>query len=405
MKVFKHHAIKSIFNELSREEMLWLLFPHKHMALLSARRAAMIISRVHIISALFALITVLFIGPDMLLLPWPVWGELAIGRIVTGIAFAVLALSFHGSNRMRDAYLALGIMFAIPTAFFMFSYLLLSGASLDGMTAIITATYAFLPIVMVAGLSMFPLTALEGLIYALPVLAAEIVAALLHTDTMNLASFASTSWLVVVIAIVATISSMSQLGFVISLVRSSIRDGLTGCYSRISGTELLDIQFILATRSNTPLSLAFIDLDNFKSVNDGFGHEAGDLVLATAAARILSSLRTGDMLVRWGGEEFVLFMPNTYCNDAISTIERLRASGFGMRPDGKPVTASIGISERMEDKTNSWKTLVETADQRMYTAKQNGKDRAVSHCSRVQQVHAGADLRRPQQQTSGQTQT
>jgi diguanylate cyclase (GGDEF)-like protein len=385
MKPLEHPAIKSILNELPREEMLWLLFPGKHMSLLSTRRAAMIISRVRLIAALFAVLTVLFIVPDMLVLPWPAWGKLAIGRIAAGIAFAGLALSFHSSNRMRDAYLALGTLFAIPTAFFVFSYLLLSGVYLNGMAATIAATYAFLPIVMVAGLSMFPLTALEGAIYAAPVLVAEVVSALMHLDTLNLTTLISTSWLVVLIAIVATLSGMSQLGFMIALVRTAIRDTLTGCFSRMSGTELLEIQFIISTRSNTPLSLAFIDLDNFKSVNDNFGHEAGDLVLVSAAECIRATLRTGDMLARWGGEEFILILPNTYCNDAITAIERLRAAGFGMRPDNKPVTASIGIAERLDDETGDWKTLVEIADQRMYAAKQSGKDRAVSSCSRGQQ--------------------
>ncbi|MBY0575563.1 MAG: GGDEF domain-containing protein [Gallionellaceae bacterium] len=385
MKALKRSFIRNIFNELPREEMMWLLFPHKHMSLLSTRRATMIISRVRMIAALFAVFTVLFIVPDMILLPSPACWKLSIGRIIAGVAFTGLALSFHGSNRMRDAYLALAALFAIPTAFFIFSYLLLSGAYLNGIAATITATYAFLPIVMVAGLSMFPLTALEGAIYAAPVLIAEVASALLQVDTLNLTSLISTSWLVVIIAVVATLSSMSQLGFVISLVRTAIRDTLTGCYSRMSGTELLEIQFIIATRSNAPLALAFIDLDNFKSVNDGFGHEAGDLVLSTAAERTRAALRTGDMLVRWGGEEFILIMPNSYCNDAIIAIERLRASGFGTRPDNKPVTASIGIAERLEDKTNDWKTLVEIADQRMYAAKQSGKDRAVSSCTRVPQ--------------------
>ncbi len=73
---------------------------------------------------------------------------------------------------------------------------------------------------MVAGLSMFPLTALEGAIYAAPVLIAEVASALLQVDTLNLTSLISTSWLVVIIAVVATLSSMSQLGFVISLVRN-----------------------------------------------------------------------------------------------------------------------------------------------------------------------------------------
>lgn len=382
MKPLQHPLIQGILNELPREEMLWLLFPDKHMSLLSTRRASMIISRVRLIAALFAALTVLFIIPDMLVLPWPVSGELAIGRVVASIAFIALAFSFNGSTRMWDAYLSLGIMFAIPTAFFIVSYTLLAQEHLNSMSATIQATYAFLPLVMVAGLSMFPLTALEGAIFASPVLAAEILAAMMNVNALNLTPLISTAWLVILIAIVATLSGMSQLGFMIALVRTAIRDALTGCFSRMSGMELLEIQFIIATRSGNPLSVVFIDLDNFKRVNDTFGHEAGDQVLIAAAERIRATLRTGDMLARWGGEEFILIMPSTHCNDAIFAIERLRAAGLGVQPDDKPVTASIGISERIEDKIDDWKTLVEIADQRMYKAKQDGKNRVASSCSR-----------------------
>jgi PleD family two-component response regulator len=70
-------------------------------------------------------------------------------------------------------------------------------------------------------------------------------------------------------------------------------------------------------------------------------------------------------------------MPNTYGKEAISAIERLRVHGLGMRPDGKPMTASIGIAERTQDQTDDWKALVDIADQRMYIAKQSGKNRSV----------------------------
>lgn len=380
MKHLQHPLIQGILNELPREELVWLLFPDRHMALLSTRRASMIISRVRLIAALFAVLTTLFIIPDLLLLPWPLSGQLAIERIVASIAFAALAFSFNGSSRMRDAYLSLGFMFAIPTAFFITSYALLAQENLNGISSTIQATYAFLPLLMVAGLSMFPLTALEGAIFAAPVLAAEVTSSLMNMEMLNLSPLISTAWLVSLIAIVATLSGMSQLGFMIALVRMAIRDALTGCFSRMSGMELLEIQFIIATRSSNPLSVAFIDLDNFKSVNDTYGHEAGDQVLIAAAERIRATLRTGDMLARWGGEEFIMIMPNTYCNDASSAIERLRSNGLGMRPDNKPVTASIGISERIEDKISDWKALVDIADQRMYQAKQKGKNRVESSC-------------------------
>ena len=378
MTIFKTSILKTIFNEQSCEEMLWLVFPGRHISLLSRRRAVMILSRVRLISILFAVLTTLFIAVDLLLLPWPVSGELGAGRILASAGFIVLACLFQGSSRMRDAYYALAIMFAIPTMFFAFSFSLLSSVRLEGIVSTITATYAILPIIMVAGLSMFPLTATEGAMYAVPVLAAEVISSWIHMDAWNLSPLISSAWLVIIIAVVATLSGMSQLGFMIDLVHTAIRDTLTGCFSRMSGMELLEIQFIIARRSGSPLAVAFIDLDNFKSINDTYGHEAGDQALVDAARRINASLRTGDMLARWGGEEFILIMPNTYTSNAINAVERLRESGFGMRPDGQAMTASIGIAERTEDHAEDWKALIEIADQRMYAAKQSGKNRVVA---------------------------
>ena len=390
MKLLQHPFLLNIFDELPREELHWLFFPGKHMSLLSTRRAAMIISRVRLIALLFSVLTVLFIIPDLLILPWPVSGQLALGRIASSMAFIGLMISFRNSRSMRDAYLALTIMFAIPTMFFVFSYSLLVQIQLNSLASTISAIYAFLPLIMVAGLSMFPLTAIEGAIFAAPVLIAEIVSSFMHMDTLNLSPVISTSWLVIVIAIVATLSGMSQLGFMIALVRTALRDALTGCFSRLSGMELLEIQFIISSRSGTPLALAFIDLDNFKSVNDTYGHEAGDQILVTAAEHIRDSLRTGDMLARWGGEEFILIMPNTFCKEAIAAIERLRSTGLGMRPDNStPMTASIGIAERTEDHIVDCKSMIDIADQRMYLAKQAGKNRSIYSCSQFQDKSPG----------------
>ena len=377
MKPLQHPFVPGILNELPLKEMMCLLFPSKHMSLLSTRRASMIISRVRLIAALFAVFTVFFIIPDLIILPWPLSGQLAICRIITGIAFALLAFSFSGSTHIRDAYIALGIMFAIPTMFFISSYFLISLENFNEMSDFIRATYAFLPLVMVAGLSMFPLTAIEGAIYAAPILIIEIVAGYTGVEALSLSPMINSAWLVILIAFVAILSSMSQLGFMIALVKMAIRDALTGCFSRMSGMELLEIQYIISTRNGSPLSLAYIDVENFKDINDSFGQEAGDHILVAASNQIRTSLRMGDMLSRWKGEEFILIMPNTHGKEAAVAIDRLRANGFGIRPDHKPVTASIGISERIEDKTGDWKTLLEIADKRKLTAKQRGENQVV----------------------------
>jgi GGDEF domain-containing protein len=93
----------------------------------------------------------------------------------------------------------------------------------------------------------------------------------------GLADVCRAFWLLALITGVSTLAGMSQLAFMIALVRQAIRDPLTGVFSRRSGEETLDLQFTIAQRSNAALSIAFIDLDHFKSINDSFGHEAGDV--------------------------------------------------------------------------------------------------------------------------------
>ncbi|OIQ96402.1 putative diguanylate cyclase YedQ [mine drainage metagenome] len=163
----------------------------------------------------------------------------------------------------------------------------------------------------------------------------------------------------------------------IALFRQAIRDPLTGVFSRRSGEELLERQFQIALRSWTPLSIAFLDFDHFKEINDRYSHDAGDKALIAAAAAMTKSLRLSNILVRWGGEEFVLIMPDTDPAEAGQALTRLREAGLGERPDGSRLTASIGFAERSQDRCGDWRRLVEAADRRMYLAKQGGRDRVV----------------------------
>jgi diguanylate cyclase (GGDEF)-like protein len=280
-------------------------------------------------------------------------------------------------DTMRDAYRALSFLLAAPTAFFIFSHHHLAAFQLTGIQAAFATGYAYLPFVMLAGLSIFPLTLIEALAFAAPMIGAQILAAALELDVLNWPNFVASMWLLLLISAVSMLAGLSQLAFMIVLVREAIRDNMTGCFSRHSGEELLELQFILSSRSAAPLAVAFIDLDKFKSINDTYGHDAGDTVLINTAHSIRAQLRTGDMLVRWGGEEFLLIMPNTSLEQACTALNRLRSLGFSLRPDGAAMTASIGIAERMTDQSDSWRSLVETADSRMYTAKQAGRDRIV----------------------------
>jgi diguanylate cyclase (GGDEF)-like protein len=157
----------------------------------------------------------------------------------------------------------------------------------------------------------------------------------------------------------------------------AIRDGLTGLYNNRHFQEVLAHQVEVCRRYGWPLSLLFLDIDNFKSINDTFGHPDGDLVLKTLARFLQSHVRLADVICRYGGEEFVVLLPQTSGDHAHRLAERLR-EGIAANPvplsHGEiHITVSIGMS--CLTPAMSGEDLVKTADAFLYKAKQSGKNR------------------------------
>lgn len=384
---FAERAFQAVSGDLSFGQIHNLVHPRGHEPLIQRRRAVLIHSRVRMVAAAFAVLTPLWIVIDLVIFPWPEWGWLAGLRLVASAAFAGLALGVRTSDDQRLAWRGLGLLLAVPLLFFVISHPILNRDGMGGAASAVAAGYAFLPFVMVAGISVFPLTAVEGLILATPMLAAHLGAGIYGSVVFPFPSYLGALWLLALIMVVATLAAMSQLHFMMALVAQSSHDGLTGSFGRRIGEELLRIQFAHADRGEYPIAIAFIDLDDFKAVNDRHGHDEGDRVLRDAAAAIRGMLRQTDLLIRWGGEEFLLVMPNTTRAGAAAAVERLCAAGFGLRPDGSRQTASVGIAERLSDSTPDWEALVDCADHRMYLAKQAGKNRIVADAPAV--AHAG----------------
>jgi len=369
---------KLVGDDISPREIAWLFAHWQHPVLYSTRRAGMILTRVRLVAMVFAILTPAWMIIDYWLFPLDLFWKLATARILAAIAFARLATRRITCTEMHCARTALVYMFAIPTVFFLYSYWVVSGYALSGFSAAVAAGYGFLPFAMLSGIAIFPLTVFECMLFAAPMLAAQAMAGLMKWNALEWPSFAGAFWLLLVITAVATLASTSQLALMIVLVRQVMRDPLTGAFSRSSGEELLAIQDAAIHRTDGQLAIAFVDLDHFKTVNDNFGHEAGDSVLRKAAEQLRGGMRRSDVVVRWGGEEFVVVMPDTSVEAAVAVLQRLREQGFGKRPDGAPVTASIGVAERRADAITDWRALVELADQRMYHAKQQGRDRIVA---------------------------
>lgn len=334
----------------------------------------MIVNRVRLFAMLFAILTPVWGIVDIMVFSSPLWIKLALLRLATSIAFAALLLCYRPTGSLLDAYRAMALLFIIPTLFYIASHSLLANHQLSNISAAVATGYAFLPFVLMAGLAIFPLSLAENTLFASILLVAQGLAGYLNWSTVNWPSFAGGFWLLVLIAGVTALASASQLAFMIALVRQAIHDPLTGIFSRGSGKEILNIQWAAAQRNQHPLTLAFFDLDHFKAVNDTFGHEAGDKVLCAFASHLGKSLRSSDSLLRWGGEEFLVIMPNTRLDQAQLAIQRMQKNGFGTRPDGTALTASIGLAEYSEEQLQNPEQLLALADKRMYQAKQAGRN-------------------------------
>ncbi|MDD5015002.1 MAG: PAS domain S-box protein, partial [Atribacterota bacterium] len=153
-------------------------------------------------------------------------------------------------------------------------------------------------------------------------------------------------------------------------------DSLTGCYNRGYGLELLDRQMKLSHRSKSPLLLAFLDIDRFKSINDTFGHGEGDLVLKEVTELFKSTLREVDIICRMGGDEFLLILPDNSLKDASQVKERLNKKLIELNQTlNKPykIDLSIGLSEYDPVNPLSRDELIRIADQKMYKEKKKKK--------------------------------
>ena len=157
----------------------------------------------------------------------------------------------------------------------------------------------------------------------------------------------------------------------------SIKDALTGIYNRRYLQQRLESEFNRACRYSEPLTLIIFDLDKFKNINDTFGHQAGDIVLQDVAARLDTVLRNTDICGRYGGEEFLVILPNSGISGAAALAERIRVCIEAMPVKHHDVvidvTISLGVAQFTKDITN-YEQLVHCADVALYASKQSGRN-------------------------------
>jgi diguanylate cyclase (GGDEF)-like protein len=163
---------------------------------------------------------------------------------------------------------------------------------------------------------------------------------------------------------------------------NSVRDSLTGCFNRQHAMEILDVELRRARRTKLPLSVMILDLDHFKAINDRYGHLCGDAALSAVGLRMQAVLRASDVKCRYGGEEFLLLLPETTIAGAQHVAEVLRHDlekhPVPWRKDGVHtvdvrITASIGLTTVVPGELDA-NTIIARADAALYRAKESGRN-------------------------------
>jgi len=171
------------------------------------------------------------------------------------------------------------------------------------------------------------------------------------------------------------------------LYESATRDNLTRLYNRKFFVERLRAEFSYALRHGTPLSLVLIDVDYFKRVNDGHGHPCGDYVLAKLGSVLLESVRSEDVLARWGGEEFGLILRACPADHGYLLADRIRrkveSTKFHFAGEDIPLTVSAGFATLQGGNFPTPETLITAADQNLYLAKRSGRNKVEPAATRL----------------------
>ena len=161
-------------------------------------------------------------------------------------------------------------------------------------------------------------------------------------------------------------------------------DPMTNLYNRRYFTEMAEAIFDVAKRNDTPTSTIILDIDNFKNVNDTYGHEVGDEVIISLAKTLQKESRKSDVVSRWGGEEFVILLANTNSDGALVISEKIRKAieeSVHILADNQKLnyTVSIGVSEVNNKEDESIASSISRADKALYRAKENGRNRVCTY--------------------------
>ena len=353
------------FNDLTSSEM--------HSRDFNGSRAEFIYMRVRLLAYVFSLLSILWIPIDIFTVPNESLGAILALRLAYSGLFFMLGVSTGNAQKLDYAQLRLSAFVLIPCIFYV-STLVVLKSDTEMQSAFIG--YSFLPYITVVLLAIFPLTLLEGLGYA-SLVGITFFFSEIYLDGSLTTSSLGKIWLLTLLAGIAIWAQLAQLHMLLRLYRESSRDPLTGLVNRRVLNKWLEIEISRSREQQDPLCVLLFDLDFFKRVNDTYGHLTGDKVLQTFSRLLKRDLSNYNLIGRYGGEEFLVVLPDTDKTSAMQIADRIRKNCHTIETrnsDGSVVsfTVSIGVAELHD--ADTVETLINRVDKGLYSAKMQGRD-------------------------------
>ena len=338
-------------------------------------RAEYISIRIRTLALIFAVLAPLWIPIDYLVLEDSLFWKVVALRIAFSLSLFGLSRWGTNCNHLPAAMARIALFILIPGLFFLTSHLLFRDSGADHAVLL---GYAFLPLLMMALLTIVPLTLLEGIFFATLLMVVFVVTKLLLGTLLTLPALADL-WLLALLALVALWVQMTQLHMLMRLYREATRDALTGLVNRRVLSTKLEQEIV---QHDNAIALLLFDLDLFKRINDTYGHHTGDNVLKVFA-KILNEHCTGSCIAgRYGGEEFMAILPGGDREQARAIAERIRAACHEYTIDSAEdeprevrFTTSIGVATRRP--SESADEMLNRVDVGLYQAKSGGRDMVV----------------------------
>ena len=376
MKASLQHVFKSLKLYIPD---LWSA--RAHSASFRNTRSAYLRSRITMLSSVWGVLVILWLPFDLMFLAQPTHLHIAGSRLLLGSLLLSIAWMNHKHTTLKRAQWYMGLMVASINLFYLYT-----AWALDFPTVYsgFVFGYTLLPIIHVAILTILPVTLKESLcmlaVTAMTQLLVDYLSGHLFSPE-NIASY----WLQNVLALMVIWSQLSKLHMLMRLYRQATLDPLTGVYNRRMLLQLADKHLASCIQRGQPFSIMLFDIDRFKRINDAWGHGVGDKVLKEFTDFMQQHIRKTDLFGRFGGEEFILFLPKCGSCDAERIAERMlsriRALEVDTGIDSTSIsfTTSIGISSYGAN--DSLSTLIERADRALYDCKDAGRD-----CSRYHPI-------------------